>query len=758
MKGILWFEEIDKDDIDAVGGKGANLGAMTKRDLPIPPGYAITSKVYFDFIEEAEIKKKIEETLADLDVEETDKLQEASDTIKKLFLEQDISDEFNELFSKPFDKLKNGNNELNVAVRSSATAEDLPEASFAGQQDTYLGVNKENYVQSIKKCWASLFTARAIYYRENNNFNHMDVGISVIVQKLIDADVAGVMFSKHPSTGENQVLIEACIGLGEAVVSGSITPDTYLVDPGDWKILNKEVSTQDFKIIRQGNTTKEIDLSKKEGSQQKLSDDNIIKLAKIGKDIEDFYEGEGQDIEWAYSDKLYILQSRPITTIPEENEEAQSAQSMEAKPILKGLAASPGIGAGTVKIIEDASQLDKITSEDVLVTTMTTPDMVPAMKRAQAIITDEGGMTSHAAIVSRELGIPCTVGTGEATTKLSDNEEVTVNGKKGVVFQGIQESMVEEETTKKSHEKVARSALITGTNLYVNLSSPDAAESVAKRNVDGVGLFRAEFIAAQIGIHPQKAIKEGKSEDWSDKLAEGINKVAEAFDPKPVVYRTLDFKTNEYRELPGGEEAEPKENNPMLGFRGCHRNVKSRRVFELELKAIKKVRDEYDHKNLHVMLPFVRTERILKKAIEIMDQNGLARSKEFKLWIMVEVPSTVFLIDDFLKYVDGVSIGSNDLTQLTLGVDRDNQNLSELFDERDPAILKALEFVIKGCRRNNKTVSICGQAPSVYEEIVEFLVKHGITSISVNPDRIEPTRRLIARVERRFLLNNMREI
>ncbi len=498
-------------------------------------------------------------------------------------------------------------------------------------------------------------------------------------------------------------------------------------------------------------------MSENEGNKQKLSDDNILKLAKIGKNIEKFYDNEGQDMEWAYSDKLYILQSRPITTIPEKQEKTRESKSTNAEVILKGLAASPGIGAGTVKLIEDASQLDKIANNDILVTTMTTPDMVPAMKKAEAIVTNEGGMTSHAAIVSRELGIPCTVGTGEATKKLKEEDEITVDGKRGVVYKGIQKDMLEEHTKKESHEKVARSAIITGTNLYVNLSSPDSAETVAKRNIDGVGLFRAEFIAAQIGIHPQKALKEGKGEDWSDQLAEGIEKVAAAFDPKPVVYRTLDFKTNEYRELPGGEEAEPEENNPMLGFRGCHRNVKSKGVFELELRAIKKVRDKFDHKNLHVMLPFVRTEWEVKKAIEIMEKNGLERNKDFKLWIMVEVPSTVFLIDNFLKYVDGVSIGSNDLTQLTLGVDRDNQNLSELFDERDPAVLKALEMVIKGCKRNEKTVSICGQAPSVYEEIVEFLVKHGITSISVNPDRIEPTRRLIARVEKRFLMNQLRE-
>lgn len=755
MKNILWFEEIKKDDLAAVGGKGANLGAMVNQGFPIPPGFAITSKVYYDFIEETGIKDNLEDILSDLDVDNTEKLQKASKKIKDLFLEQEISENHNKILFEAFNKLK-GNGKLNTAVRSSATAEDLPGASFAGQQETYLGVDENNYIEAVMKCWASLFTARAIYYREKNDFNHMDVGIAVIVQKLIDAEVAGVAFSKHPSTGEDKVIIEAALGLGEAVVSGETTPDTYNIDPDSWKIVEKEISNQDLKVVRENNRAKDIKLSENEGNEQKLSDKKIIELAKIVKDIERFYEGEGQDIEWAYANQLYILQSRPITTISEE-EMIEETSSENAEIILKGLSASPGIGAGKVKKIKGASQLDKVTEEDVLVTTMTTPDMVPAMKRAQAIVTDEGGMTSHAAIVSRELGIPCTVGTGEATKRLEDQDEITVDGGKGIVYEGIQKEMVQEETSRKEHEKVARSAIITGTNLYVNVSSPETAKTVAKRNIDGVGLFRAEFIAAQIGIHPKQAIKEGKGKEWSDELADGIRKVASAFDPRPVVYRTLDFKTNEYKELPGGE-VEPDENNPMLGFRGCYRNVKSHDVFKLELNAIKKVRDQYDCKNLHVMLPFVRTEWELKKAINIMKENGLKRSKDFKLWIMVEVPSTVLLIDDFLKYVDGVSIGSNDLTQLTLGVDRDNQNLSELFDERDPAVLKALEMVIKGCKRHDKTVSICGQAPSVYEEIVKFLVKHGITSISVNPDRIEPTRRLIARVERKFLLDQLREI
>lgn len=758
MAYILWFEDIGDDDLSLVGGKGLNLGKMVNQGFPIPPGYAITAEMYFDFIEETGIKEKIRDLLEDLDVEDTEKLQNASEKIEDLFLEEDIADKFKDAMWEPFKKINEDNEDIHLAIRSSATAEDLPDASFAGQQETYLGVDKENYIESVLKCWASLFTARAIYYRENNDFSHMDVGISVIVQKLIDAKVAGVVFTVHPSSGENMVMIEAGLGLGETVVSGSITPDTYKVNPDDWSIEDKNISNQSFKIIRKKNETKKIDLSEKEGNQQKLPDDDVKKLAKICKDIEDYY-GDPQDIEWAKDKKLYILQSRPITTLKEKEEasEGKTVDMEEAEAIVKGLAASPGLGGGKAKYIKDSSQLSKVKKGDVLITSMTTPDMVPAMKRAAAIATDEGGMTSHAAIVSRELGVPCVVGTSKVTKKIEDGQEITVDGDKGIVYDGLLQEELEEQEESRESEKVSRSALITGTHIYVNLSSPSAAKETAKRNVDGVGLFRAEFIAAQIGDHPQKAIKEGRGDEWSDELSKGIRKVVNAFNPKPVVYRTLDFKTNEYRELPGGE-IEPEENNPMLGFRGCYRNIKSQRVFELELRAIKKVRDEHNLKNLYVMLPFVRTLSELKKAIGIMNNNGLERGRDFKLWVMVEVPSTVFLIEDFLEYVDGVSMGTNDLTQLTLGVDRDNEHLSEIFDERDPAVLKAVEQVINACNKKGKTVSVCGQAPSVYPEFVEFLVEKGVTSVSVNPDAIERTRRLIASTEQKFMLNRLRNI
>jgi len=750
---VLWFDDITEDDLNHVGGKGLNLGLMVKQDFPIPPGYVITADTYFKFIEETNLKDKIRKILSSIDVEETEELQEASKKIEAAILEKDFTDELKTTFLEEFDKLKGGAKELYTAVRSSATAEDLPNASFAGQQETYLGVDRNNYLDAIKKCWASLFTARAIYYRENNDFSHMKVGIAVIVQKLIDAEVSGVVFTQEPSTGENVIIIEAGIGLGEAVVSGSITPDTYKVAPNGWTIKNKEISKQSFKIIREGNKTKRVEISKEEGKKQKLPDEKIIKLAKICQDIEDYYE-EGQDIEWAYSDKLYIVQSRPITTIKAKEE--PKTEEVSGKILFKGLAASPGIGHGPVKIIKDASELSKIKEGDVLVTTMTTPDMVPGMKRAAAILTDEGGMTSHAAIVSRELGVPCIVGTSEATDTLKNGEKITIDGKQGIVYEGIVSELVEKQEQKQEKKQIQEAPIITGTKVYVNLSSPEAAGAVAKRNVDGVGLFRAEFIAAGIGMHPNKAIDQGRQVEWIDKIADGIKTVASEFNPRPVIYRTLDFKTNEYRALPGGKKYEPKENNPMIGYRGCFRNINDREVFEMELSAIKKVRKKYNLKNLFVMIPFVRTIKEIQEVIKIMKENHIERNRDFKLWIMVEVPSTVLLIDEFLDYVDGVSIGSNDLTQLILGVDRDNEHLSDLFDERDPAVLKGIKIIIDACNKKNKTVSICGQAPSVYEEIVVFLVKNGVTSVSVNPDAIETTRNMIAKTEQKIILDKLR--
>ena len=758
MNYIAWFDEIGKEDVKIAGGKGANLGEMYKK-FPIPPGYIITSRAYFYFIKHTGIQRELEKLLSNLDVEDTDKLQETSNKIKQLFMSKRMLPELEVEIKNGFKKLRGEDYGMHVAVRSSATAEDLPDASFAGQQATFLGVDENNLINAVLKCWASLFTSRAIYYRAKKGFDHMKVGIAVVVQKLIDADVAGVAFTAHPTTGENKVVVEAAYGLGEAVVSGMLTPDTYIVDPNTWKI-EKHIVKQDFKIVRKGNRTEKVPVDENKGKMQKLSDEKIIELAKICKRIENHY-GRPQDIEWAYKNKLYIVQARAITTIKSTSKQAkeqiQSVQKEEnsiEQVVLEGLGASPGIAFGKVVKVASAKELDKVKDGDVLVTKMTSPDMVPAMKKAVAIITDEGGMTSHAAIVSRELGIPCVVGTEKATQTLKEGMWVTVDGELGKVYQGKHEEAIKKGEIKEQVAEIARNVIVTGTKVYVNLSEPTAAKRVAKRYVDGVGLLRAEFIAAQIGEHPKYAINQGRGKEWSNKLAEGLEEVARAFYPRPVVYRTLDFKTNEYKSLKGGE-IEPKEENPMIGYRGCYRNIRDVDVFKLELDAIKQVRSK-GLKNVYVMLPFVRTEWELKEALEIMAENGLKRGRDFKVWIMAEVPSAVIMIDQLIKHVDGVSIGTNDLTQLTLGADRDNGNLSEIFDERDPAVLRSIERVITECRKQGKTISVCGQAPSVYNEFVEFLVEKGVTSVSVNPDVIEKTRRLVASAERRVLLEKIR--
>ncbi|MBD3186174.1 phosphoenolpyruvate synthase [Candidatus Bathyarchaeota archaeon] len=760
-KRIAWFKEISKNDIRLVGGKAANLGEMHEK-FPIPDGFVLTANIYFEIIEQENLKNEIKELLEDLDVEDTGTLQSTSGKIKQLFMNLSIGNEMREGLMDAFDELSGGNDDFITSIRSSATAEDLPEASFAGQLETYLAVPRERYVETVKKCWASLFTPRAIYYREKNGFNHLDIALAVIVQEYMPSDVAGVMFTADPATGEDVIVIEAAFGIGETVVSGTVTPDTYRVDPGTWAITSKKVATQAMKVVREGASTREVDVDEEDGREQKLPDNVIKELARIGKNIEKHY-GETQDIEWVFADGLGIVQSRPITTgqessggdVDENGGNPPNASKYGKRKILSGLAASPGVGFGSTRIVTDASGLDAFKKKEVLVTGMTTPDMVPGMKRASAIITDEGGTTSHAAIVSRELGIPCVVGTGKATTLINEGQEVTVDGNQGFVYEGRIENLLESEAERIDSEKVARSTIITGTKLFVNLSSPGTAESVAARNVDGVGLLRAEFIAADIGKHPKSMIAHGRGKEWQEQLASGIKVVAKAFYPRDVVYRTLDFKTNEYKELEGGSD-EPDEANPMLGYRGCYRNITSKEVFYLELGAVKQVREEYGLTNLHVMIPYVRRVDNLARAIEMCKAQGLERGKNFKIWVMVEVPSTVFLINRFIKLVDGISIGSNDLTQLILGVDRDNENLSNLFDERDPAVLRAMGMVIEACKNEGITASICGQAPSMHDDIVDFLVRKGITSISVNPDAIERTRRLIAKVERKILLDAAR--
>ncbi|HEX79240.1 MAG TPA: phosphoenolpyruvate synthase [Dehalococcoidia bacterium] len=748
-KVISWFNEVTKDDIPTVGGKGANLGEMTNADIPVPPGFIVTSEAYYDFLESSRVIDNIRALLEPLDPGDSKELQKVAAEVKKLMMDVAMPQEIVEEIKKAYNKLGGGF----VAVRSSATAEDLPEASFAGQQSTYLNIQGgDNVVNAVQKCWASLFEPRAIYYRHQQGFDHFKVGIAVPVQRMVDSVTSGVMFTVEPVTSDTKkIVIEAIYGLGEGLVSGEVTPDLYLIDKEAMSIISKRMSQQERELKRnphgiqdEPNTWHKVPSAGQK--RQKITDDDIKRLAEVAKHIENHYRFP-QDIEWAKEgDNIYILQTRPVTTIKETAEEEPEIQ---APILLEGDAASPGLASGSVRVIHDTTQLDQVKEGDILVTEMTTPDFVPAMKRAVAIVTDRGGRTAHAAIVSRELGIPCIVGTEKATKVLSNNQKITVDGSHGKVYNG----KVTRRITTTLMTNILKEAIPTKTKVYVNLAQPELADSVASRNVDGVGLLRAEFIIAQIGEHPSYMLKQNRGKEFIDKLYDGLHTFARAFDPRPVVYRTTDFKTNEYCDLVGGQEFEEVEENPMIGYRGASRYVTDIDTFKLELEAVKRVRK--NHPNLWVMIPFVRTVNELKQTKDILEAEGLKRSDNFKLWMMVEVPSNIFLIDKFLGIgIDGISIGSNDLTQLILGIDRDSAKLADTFDERNEAVLMALERAITVSKSMSVTSSICGQAPSVYPELTEKLVSWGITSVSVSPDMIGTTRQIISRAEAKLGIND----
>ena len=741
-KVVAWFEEIGKTDIPVAGGKGANLGEMTKARIPVPPGFIVTADAYYQFLKEAQLADKIRAQLKLLKPKDTKMLQETAFQIMQMISLAPMPPGMAEEIKKAYQKMHQGL----VAVRSSATAEDLPEASFAGQQSTFLNVQgPSNVVEAVQKCWASLFEARAIFYRNEQRFDHSKLGIAVVVQRMVQSEISGVAFTAEPlSSDEKKIVIEAAYGLGEAVVSGDLTPDMYLLDKKSLRLLEKKVATQEWQLIRNPDSRDrkrkniKVPIPAKDQHHQKLVDKDIAALAKIAKKIEDLYKCP-QDIEWAKEQgNIYIVQTRPITTLKAKEGPTEEIKGVE---LFSGLPASPGVAAGKTEIILQPSDIVNLKEGEVLVAEMTTPDFVPAMKRAAAIITDRGGRTCHAAIVARELGVPCVVGTGNATNILKEKQLVTVDGYTGRIYKG---KVI-------SHRKVEAPAVIktrikTVTKLYVNLADPDLAQKVAARDVDGVGLLRAEFMVANIGEHPRHMIEQKRGQEFVDKLATGLNTFAKAFYPRPVVYRTTDFKTNEYRNLKGGEKYEEAEENPMLGYRGCSRYIKEPDVFKLEVEALKRVRENFA--NLWVMIPFVRTVKELEETRNSLASLGLSQSTNFKLWMMVEVPSNIILMNRFIDAgIDGISIGSNDLTQLTLGVDRESHKLAEVFDERDEAVLWSLERAVSITNRRRVTSSICGQAPSVYPELTTKLVQWGITSISVNPDMIEHTRDIIARAE-----------
>ncbi|MEM4772818.1 MAG: PEP/pyruvate-binding domain-containing protein [Nanoarchaeales archaeon] len=1044
MKYIKFLKELNKNDVNIAGGKGANLGELINSGIPVPNGFVVLGNAYREHIVRNGIDKKIKEILDQTDVDNTEQLEKNTEKIRELIknapMPKDVEKEIIEAYKK-LSKIEGGK-EIYVVARSSATAEDIKEASFAGQQETILNVKGvENVLNAVKKCWASLFTARATFYRTKKGFDHLKVDIAVVIQKqlgkiskeeyLKGKYVAGVAFTIHPASGDkNKIVIEAHYGQGEAVVSGYVTPDTFVIDKRTGKILEKHISKKTKMKIASGDFgLEEVEVPKELSEIPCLNDKILRELWRILLKIEKHYNFP-QDVEYVVeNEKIYIVQSRPVTAFFEKK---LDEINIKIKPILKGLAASGGIAIGKVKILKDSSEINKIEEGDILVTTMTEPDMVPAMKKAAAIITDEGGMTclapntklitnygileaekvyklvaedkvvyllsmnlekklvwkriiaagrrkdyiykifirdffdaiyltkdhkaiifedsqikkvpieilykrniplisivdipeklisinskklayligtliatkklsevieninrnnshqiqilksellelentflikilnnlevfvlnldkestkyflkgllsvnnsieiweenlikaislalikfgvlpnivngklilkkdklkrrkilrfsinfiskekydyvynfevygsneleknyiilsenfvpilvsnSHAAIVSREMGIPCIVGTKEATKVLVENQIVTVDAYRGYVYDGkVEELLKYVKSEEVEVEEVKK--LKTKTKILMNLGVPEAIKKYRNLPFEGIGLMRIEFIVGSyIKYHPNYLIEQGKENEYINKLAEGIALVAKEIYPRFVVVRFSDFKTNEYAALIGGEKYEPKENNPMLGWRGASRYISKEfeNAFRLECRAIKKVRDEYKLKNVWVMIPFVRTVEELEKVLKIMEEEGLKRSEDFKVWMMVEVPSNVFLVDKFSKYVDGFSIGSNDLTQLILGVDRDSALLAKLgyFDERNEAVLRAIEYLIKEAHKNKVTVSICGQAPSVYPEFTEFLVKAGIDSISVNPDVVIKTKKLVYEVEKK---------
>ncbi|MDG5817267.1 pyruvate, water dikinase [Natronococcus sp. A-GB7] len=734
------LEGLSGDDTDAVGGKSANLGELADLDVPVLPGFTTTASAYDYYVEETGIHAEIESQLEGLDVDDVADLQRRGERIRRTISEASMPPALESVIRERYVELGDelGIDDPEVAVRSSATAEDLPEASFAGQQETFLNVAGETeLLESIKHCFASLFTDRAIVYRENNDFDHFDVKLACAVQKMGRADLAssGVLFTLDPDTGFDEVVtIEAAYGFGEPIVQGVVDPDRYVVFKPTTGIVEKECGGKAQRMVRRNGGTKLESVPEEKRAEFALSDDRIRELAQYATRIEDHF-GTPQDIEWLVDgdlDELFVVQARPETVHGAAEGNVLRTYSLEEtdEPLLEGVAIGNAIGSGTVRVLSDHREMDQVEEGDVLVTEMTDPDWVPVMKRASAIVTDRGGKTSHAAIVSRELGIPAIVRTGAATESLSNGDTVTVDcaADTGRVYEGELEYDVTEE--------VVDDLPTTDTDVKLILGDPGRAFALANLPVDGVGLAREEFIVtSHVGSHPLELLERGEEEQFVDALRTGIAKIGAAFYPDEVIFRLSDFKTDEYRNLEGGWKYEPEEANPMLGWRGASRYYDEafRDAFRLECEALRQVREEVGLDNVIVMVPFCRTPEEGGRVLEIMDEYGLS-SDEMDVYVMAELPANIVLADRFADLFDGFSIGSNDLTQLTLGVDRNSEKLAPLFDETDDSVTRSISSLIEEAHRHDRPVGICGDAPSTIPEYTEFLLEEGIDSISVSPD------------------------
>jgi len=798
---ILWFDQISIEDTPFVGGKNSSLGEMytnlTKRGVSIPNGFAITAKAYFYLLEKAGIKDQIRELLTGLDTRNMHDLQERGHKVRELIIKAEIPEDLKKEILESYRNLcgayDKDRKDIDVAVRSSATAEDLPDASFAGQQETFLNIRGDNNVlEACKKCFASLFTARAISYRVDKGFDHFKIGLSIGVQKMVRSDKAcsGVMFSIDTESGfKDTVLINGSYGLGENVVQGAVNPDEYIIfkttlNQGYRPIIGKKLGSKEIKMIydmsqKDKKSTKNIRVSSKDRKKFVLNDDEILTLARWACVIEEHYSQKAghhkpMDMEWAKdgnTSQLFIVQARPETVhaLQDMSKLVKYILRGKGQVILTGQSVGNKIGSGKVRVIEDASHISHFKDKEVLVTDMTDPDWEPIMKIASAIITNRGGRTCHAAIISRELGIPCIVGTEKATELLKTGQEVTVDcsqGSDGMIYEGLIKYDVEEHNL--------GSLPNPKTRIMMNIANPDEAFKESFIPNDGVGLAREEFIInSEIMVHPLALLKFNEIKDkklktkitnivngyankedfFIHRLAWGIGRIAAAFYPKPVIVRTSDFKSNEYANLIGGHLFEPKEDNPMIGWRGASRyySKEYKEAFALECKALLKARNEFGLTNIKVMIPFCRTLDEAKQVIQVMKENGLVQGQNgLEIYAMCEIPSNVLLADEFLDIFDGFSIGSNDLTQLTLGLDRDSELVRSIYDERNEAVKKLIGQVIEVANKKNKYIGICGQSVSDFIEMAEFVVQAGIHSMSLNPDSVIKTMVVVAELEKKL--------
>ncbi len=776
VMALLWLDDVTAEDFDSVGGKGASLGELTSAGLPVPPGFVVTAETYRSFIEETGIDEELFEAV-DVSVDDSQALARAAEHAQELICETEMPQSIREEILAAYDDVEDG--DASVAVRSSATAEDLPDASFAGQQETYLNVTRSGLLDRVRDCWASLFTQRAIYYRQEQGFSHEQVNIAVVVQLMVDAEKSGVMFTSHPTTGDPRAIIESAWGLGEAVVSGAVSPDKYVLDRETGELRDATVATKKVMHVRDEETGETIERAVPEDrrDEQVLSAEELDRLVGLGDEIESYY-GDPQDVEWAIAEgDLYVLQSRPITTIDEDAGGVAGASNGvediagvadggsaaasgsdggagqgEGNVIFSGIGASPGRVSGPARTIRKLDHLDKVEEGDIIVAEMTTPDMVPAMKRASGIITDEGGMTSHAAIVSRELGVPAIVGTEQASERLHDGQVVTIDGDKGTVEQGDSTGAEQREPVEEVRPQAPVKPM-TATEVKVNVSIPDAAERAAATGADGVGLLRIEHMILSTNKTPERYIDDHGTDAYVDEIVDGVRGVAEEFYPRPVRVRTLDAPTDEFRQLEGGE-SEPAEHNPMLGYRGIRRSLDRPELFAHELAAFSRL-FELGYDNVEIMFPLVNDAEDVLRARRLMEEAGIDPDKQD--WgVMIETPAAALGVESMADAgVDFVSFGTNDLTQYTLAVDRNNGRVADRFDELHPSVLKLISETIETCREEGVSTSICGQAASK-PEMVQHLVNEGVTSISANIDAVRDVQHEVKRVEQKLLLDNVR--